>query len=81
MKRFALADMVMGTVWLAATAYFVRIGLDLRRKGYDVRDIAIGVGLFALLNAVVCVVAIAVMRRLKARVATKSNATVESDQR
>jgi membrane protein DedA with SNARE-associated domain len=66
MKRFALADMVMFVVWAASTAYFVRIGFDLRRQGFATTDVVVGVGLLALLNVAVCAIVITLQRRIKA---------------
>jgi hypothetical protein len=43
---------------------FVRIGIDLRQKGFDATDVAVGVGLLAILNVAVCVMLIAIPRRL-----------------
>jgi hypothetical protein len=64
MKRFALTDMLMTVVWASSAAYFVRIGIDLRQKGFDATDVAVGVGLMAILNVAVCTLVIAIRRRL-----------------
>jgi hypothetical protein len=58
--------MLMVVVWAASTAYFVRIGVDLHRNGSDAADVVFCVGLMALLNVAVCVIAIALHRRIKA---------------
>ena len=54
MKRFKLADLVLVVAMGAVTAYFVRTGDELYRRGFITVEIAIAIGLPVAIDIATC---------------------------
>ena len=63
MKRFSMVDLILMVSVGAMTAYFVRAGIDLQRRGFTASEIAIVIGATIALNVAACWAVLAFRRR------------------
>jgi hypothetical protein len=63
LKRISLASMMLAVVMISMTAYFVRVGIDLGRRGFSLGEIATVIGETVAVDAVAAGAVIWYLRR------------------
>ena len=63
LKRISLASMMLAVVMISMTAYFVRVGIDLGRRGFSLAEIATVIGETVAVDAVAAGAVIWYLRR------------------
>jgi hypothetical protein len=70
-KRFTLAAMVLFVALISMTTYFVRVGIDLHRRGFTPVEIAIAIGATVALNVAICGTVLITIRGLHTAVSRR----------